>query len=147
MRKAFTLIELIFVIVIIGIITGVGSSMFKTNYLLHDTNFIVLKIRQAQYQGIGYEHNGFGVEATSPDYDKGCIKLDDNLSDANYKLHVTLGGYLNNKTLCFDSTGRPHEGDFTKSSLITEQKVLNLVKNTKIVSISIEPVTGYAIIK
>jgi prepilin-type N-terminal cleavage/methylation domain-containing protein len=148
MRKAFSLLELIFVIVLIGIIAGVGSSMFKTNYLLNDTNFIVAKIREAQYQGIGYEHNGFGIEASTPDYDRGCVYLNDvNLSASDYKLHVTLGGDLKDKTLCFDSKGRPHEGDFTKSTLLTEQKMLNLINNSKIVSISIEPVTGYAIIK
>lgn len=148
MRQAFSLLELIFVIVLIGIIAGVGSSMFKSNYLVNDTNFIVSKIRQAQYKGIGYEHNSFGSETSTPDYDRGCIYLNDaNLSASDYKLHVSLGGYLNNKTLCFDSQGRPHEGDFTKNSLLSEQKVLNLIRNSNIVSISIEPVTGYAIIK
>ncbi|MEA1920566.1 MAG: hypothetical protein U9N52_12045 [Campylobacterota bacterium] len=148
MRKAFTLLELIFIIVIIGVIAGVGSSMFKTNYLLHDTNFIVLKIRQAQYQGIGYEHNSFGVEETNPDYDKGCIKLDENLSDANYKLHVRIDhSALTTDTLCFDAKGRPHDGDFTKDSLLAERKVLKLEDATQNVSISIEPQTGYAIIK
>jgi len=50
-KKAFTLIELVFVIVIIGIITGVGLNSFKTNYLLNDTNFIALKLKMLSFRG------------------------------------------------------------------------------------------------
>jgi prepilin-type N-terminal cleavage/methylation domain-containing protein len=150
MRRAFTLIELIFVIVIIGVLAGMGASSFKTHYLINDTNFIVGKIREAQYRGIGYEHNGFGMEDSSADYERGCISLkDENLTDDNYKLHVRdeNDNKIDYGVLCFDSKGRPHDDDFTHSSLITVQKVLTLRYRGKNSTITIEPVSGYAIIK
>ena len=76
MRKAFTFIELIFVIVIIGIMTSLGLSAFKTNYLLNDVEFIASKIKEAQFLGTGYEHNGFGSQNLTPDYNAGCIKVE-----------------------------------------------------------------------
>jgi len=59
MKKAYTLIELIFVIIIIGIMSAVGASAFKPTYLRDDTNFIQAKIKQAQFLGIGYNHIAF----------------------------------------------------------------------------------------
>jgi len=152
--KAFSLLELIFVIVIIGIMAGLGSASIKTNHLLNDSHYIVGKIREAQYKGIGYEHNGFGTESTVPDYKRGCIALtpaflDGNASkaEAKYSLHVNINhSALGTDTLCFDTKGRPHDGDFTQNTLFTEQKVLILTYKTKNVTISIEPITGYAII-
>ncbi|MEA3522033.1 MAG: prepilin-type N-terminal cleavage/methylation domain-containing protein [Campylobacterota bacterium] len=153
MSKAFTLIELIFVIILIGIIAGVGSSMFKTNYLLNDTQYIMSKIHQAQYEGIGYEHQNF--DGTFISDNRGCItftkeKLDDNasVSGGKYSLHVSINhSSLTSDTICFDAKGRPHDGDFTQGSLLKEQKVLKLIYSNQTNQIIIEPITGYAIIK
>lgn len=154
MKNAFTLLELIFVIVIIGIMAGVGISSFSPKYLRDDANFIAMKIREAQFLGIGHEHLNFGGTSNGVDYKSGCIYLNDtNLSESaskaneiSYKIHSTLKGGLNNKTICFDSKGRPHYDDFN-GTLITEQKVLTLKYNDKNVSIKLEPITGYIIIK
>ncbi len=154
LHSAFTLVELIFVIIIIGIMAGVGSSAFKPKYLLEDTNFIVAKIQEAQFLAIGYEHNNFGEEETVADYKKGCVLFKnvnlsesaDNPNEVYYKLHVTLDGDLKDKTLCFDSKGRPHEGDFRQSTLLNVQKklILKYLGNER--NITIEPVTGFIFI-
>ena len=153
MKKAFTLLELIFVIVIIGIMAGLGSSAFKTNYLLNDSHYIIGKIREAQYEGIGLEQQDLS-ESSRENISRGCVtltkeKLDDNASASGgrYSLHVSINhSSLTTDTICFDAKGRPHDGDFTQNTLFTEQKVLILTYNTKNVSISIEPLSGYAII-
>lgn len=151
MKTAFTLLELIVVIVIISIMTAVGSSSFRSNYLHDDVQFILTKIQEAHFKGIGYEHNGFGTEATLPDYDNGCIQLQNaTLNDRAtqtgiyYTLHVDDFDY---GTLCFDAKGRPHHDNFKKSTLLTTQKLLNFTYSGKSYSIIIEPVSGYAIIK
>ncbi len=152
MKKAFSLLELIFVIVIIGIMAGLGSGSIKTNHLLNDSHYIIGKIREAQYEGIGFEHQNFDGSFIANT--KGCVTLtpaflDGNASKAQvkYSLHVSIDhSALNTDTLCFDTKGRPHDGNFAQNTLFTEQKVLILTYNTKSVSISIEPITGYAII-
>jgi len=156
MRKAFSLIELIFVIVIIGIMAGVGFSSFKPKYLTDDVNFIQMKIKEAQSSGVGYEHNNFGSEETNPDFNNGCISMvksdleenATNKNEINYKLNVSITAENGvNTTICFDSKGRPHEGDFTLASLYTEEKTFSFNYSSKEKKIMIEPYTGYVIIK
>ena len=150
---AFTLIELIFVIIALGIMAAVGNSFYKTDYLRNDAAFIAAQIKQAQYRGIGYEHNGFGVEETTADMENGCIELATTAlggaaasGEAHYTLHVTLSGDLANATLCFDAKGRPHLGDFTAATLLGGQKTVTLTHAGKTADISIMPMSGYAII-
>ncbi|MCJ7766429.1 MAG: prepilin-type N-terminal cleavage/methylation domain-containing protein [Thiovulaceae bacterium] len=151
MRRAFTLIELIFVVAVIGILAGVAGSMFKTNYLRNDTDLIVLKIRQSQYKGIGYEHNGFGLQSSVPDYENGCIDLNSSAFQASassgvaaYSLHVDAfdGGIL-----CFDAKGRPHENNFASGTLLTEKISIDLSYRGETKTIVILPKNGFVIIK
>ncbi|RUM61938.1 MAG: hypothetical protein DSZ03_07660 [Sulfurimonas sp.] len=151
MKTAFTLLELIVVIAIIGIMAAIGSSSFRSHYLRDDVHFIVSKIQEAHFKGIGYEHNGFGIEESTPDYNHGCIELrKDALNNSalnttpHYHLHVEDFDY---GTLCFDAKGRPHHNNFQASTLLTTQKLLNFTYSGKSHSIIIEPVSGYAIIK
>ncbi|PHR54925.1 MAG: hypothetical protein COA44_12050 [Arcobacter sp.] len=151
MKKAFTLLELIFVVVIIGILMGVASSSFKSDYLSADAEFITIKIRQAQYKGIGYEHKVFGSDTAPVDYINGCINLEKSaLGDSSvdgkvsYKLHVDN---FNAGTLCFDAKGRPHDTDFSPSTLRSDTKVITLSYNGKTKDISILSLSGFAIIE
>lgn len=149
-KTAFTLIELIFVIVIIGILAGVASSTYKDNYLQNDTQFILAKIRQAQYRGIGYEHSNFGAGGALGNDTHGCIELtksslQESASDGNlvYSLHVDINTAVS--TLCFDAKGRPHDNTFD-GTLLTVPKVINLSYSGQTQTVSILPVSGYAII-
>ena len=156
MKKAFTLIELIFVIVIIGIMAGVGFSAFKPTYLLDDTNFVAGKIKEAQFLGIGYEHLNF--DGSQIDDKTGCITIEKNSleenatnkNQVNYKLHVSIEADDNNQgtnnTICFDSKGRPHHTDFTLANLLTTQSKFQFTYSGKNRTITIEPITGYMII-
>jgi len=147
-KQAFTLLELIFVIVIMGIMAGIASSAFKTNYLLDDTNFIALKIKNAQFLGIGYEHFGLtnGDETGCIDIRKSSLEENaTNKNEINYKIHSTLSGSLNDTKICFDSKGRPHEDDFN-GALLTASKILTLKYSGKEKNVTIEPVTGYVIV-
>ena len=152
-KQAFTLIELIFVIVIMGIMAGIASSAFKTNYLLDDTNFIALKIKNAQFLGIGHEHLNFDGTSSGFDDKSGCIdikksELDEeatNKNEINYAIHSSLSGSLNDTKICFDSKGRPHEDDFN-GTLLTSSKTLTLEYSNEDRNITIEPITGYVII-
>jgi len=147
MKKAFTLLELIFVIVIIGVLAGVASSTYKENYLKNDISFIALKIKEAQYRGIGYEHMVFGTNNAPVDYINGCIRLEKSALEekstegkVGYKLRVNS---FDEGTICFDSKGRPHDDDFTLATLRSEKKVIDLSYNGETKSIEISAVSGY----
>ncbi len=147
MKKAFTLLELIFVIIIIGILAAVASSTYKENYLKNDINFIALKIKEAQYRGIGYEHMVFGTNDAPVDYSNGCIRLEKSALEESsteakvtYRLHVDS---FDEGTICFDSKGRPHDNDFTPATLRSEKKVIDLSYNGETKSITIFAISGY----
>jgi prepilin-type N-terminal cleavage/methylation domain-containing protein len=152
MKNAYTLVELIFVIVIIGVLAGVASSSFKSDYLRTDMDYIVSKIKEAQYKGIGYEHREFGGGEDGGSI--GCLtltksSLEGKATDGNvlYRLHVDLSGDLYNKTLCFDAKGQAHDDGSFSSAAITEQKLLELTYNGVTKKITILPVSGFAIIE
>ncbi len=146
---AFTIVELVFVLVLIGILSAVGSSMFKANHLRDDVNFISLKITQAQYQGIGYDHYKQESDTTIGCIDLNKEKLEENTTNgkSNYHIFSTLSGDLNNKKLCFDRLGRPHDGNFTNDSLFLVQKMLILDHDGQEINITVYPKTGYVIIR
>ncbi|HIE34940.1 MAG TPA: type II secretion system protein [Campylobacterales bacterium] len=119
LRGAFTLIELIFVMVIIGILAGTGAYYFRPNILQRDTDFILGKIKEAKFKGIGYNKYEFNGSYRSNSI--GCIELSkDALNSSNeedeaqkYKInsYVEINASYNGsevKTLCFDYLGRPH---------------------------------------
>ena len=149
--KAFTLIELIFVILVIGIMAKVGFSSFRPKYLINDVNFIHMKIKEAQFLGIGFEHLNFDGTIINGYTDTGCIEIKKssleedatNSKEISYKLHVNI--IPNDTTICFDSKGRPHKDNFN-GILLTEQIVLNFKYSNEERNITIEPITGYAII-
>ncbi len=150
-RYAFSLLELIFVVVLIGILAGIGASSFRTNYLVNDINFIAMKIRRAQFEGIGYETRTFGGGHIATD--KGCVTLsenalkdDINASGGMYALHVTLDATdFNTGEVCFDAKGQPHDGDHA-SNLLAVRKVLKVRYRSHEANITIEPLSGYVIV-
>ncbi len=151
MKKAFTLLELIFVIVIIGILAGVASTSFRSDYLSADADFVLAKIKQAQYRGIGYEHKVFGSSDAPVDYEHGCIRLEKSAlqesaseGDITYRLRVDA---FDAGTLCFDSRGRPHDDDFRILTLRSEKKVIDLSYNGENKQIVVQAQSGFAIIK
>jgi prepilin-type N-terminal cleavage/methylation domain-containing protein len=152
MKPAFSLLELIFVVLLIGILAGIGASAFKPHYLIDDVNVIVSKIKQAQYEAIGFETRNF--DATQIATDRGCVTLDKagfedaaGSRDGAYSLHVTLDrSDFTSTKLCFDTQGAPHEGDHVNNP-ITVRKVLKVLYGNDESDIIIEPKTGYVIIK
>jgi len=154
-KKAFTLLELLFVLVIIGIMVGVGSSAFKPTYLIDDTNFILLKIKEAQHEAIGFDRRDFGGGLIAGHEDIGCVtfiktSLEENATtpnEINYKLRVELSGTLKDKTICFDTKGAPHKVNDDALEIQETQETLTLTYSGKSRTITIEPKTGYAKLK
>lgn len=146
LHKAFSMIELIFVIVLIGILASIGGNLLPDNRLLNDTNFIVMKIKETQKNAIGYDTTGFDKEPWSIESNssitlskEGFESLESN-SQKPHKFASTFSGADVNETLCFDAYGRPYK--------LSEHKLLqnldiNVTYNGKTRKISVMPISGY----
>ncbi len=139
MRRAFTLVELIFVIVVIATLVGVGVYSFKPKHLRNDTDFVVMEILKSKYQALGYDKR-YGAQASQI----GCIDLG-KIPQLAKKEHYAFKSSLSQaKKVCFDSFGRPYvEGD----AIDERTEVLQLSYNGKKATLSLLPMSGYVIIE
>lgn len=149
--KAFTLLELIFVIVIIGILVGTGFYYFKPHYLQNDRDFLELKLNTVRYAGVNYDKRNPSLGIQEINYSIGCISKDDFFQsqgtvDQHYKKHATVTLNPNKDILCFDTLGRVHIGtDANKTeedSLATSDIIITLAYNGEEKNITIDRFTG-----
>ena len=133
-RTAYTLLELIFIVVIIGILSGVAFYSFKPNYLKDDAAKVLMQLEATRYQAIGYDKalNNLG----SPDYLTGCIDLTQMDKDStalngstDYKFHSTITAKTTSgtsvDTLCYDKFGRIYDGTQDNNATDIEQSLIN----------------------
>ncbi|MDX1810175.1 MAG: type II secretion system protein [Sulfurospirillaceae bacterium] len=150
-KSAFTIVELVFVIILIGILTSIGVSFLPDNKLLNDTNFLVMKIKEKQRNAIGYDAVGFAdpwsVEdnSTCVNFNTATLENEDKNSQKPYKFTSNLSVVNStNSTICFDEFGRPYQS----GSLLKNRIDVNISHNiNKYNIISVEPMSGYVIIK
>ncbi|SFP52738.1 type II secretion system protein [Hydrogenimonas thermophila] len=162
MKKAFSLIELIFVMVIIGILAATGVYYFKPNILQRDVDYVLGKIKEARFKGIGY--NKFEFNGSYISDPVGCIKLtkdalnNDNTKDETQKYKIndltTINVSDNVKILCFDYLGRPHsdknesDGDDNNETrldtLLHSPLEINVTYNGDSRIILVLPMSGFA---
>lgn len=148
MKTAFTLIELIFVMIIFGMLATVGIYGFKSNNLRNDVNYVYMKIQEAKYQGINYDKLGL-LHANAI----GCIDLTQKaLTQMARKDHYTIKSDIQSfvTTLCFDSFGRAHIDDnLTQDSSMISQKrlLLTLQSRNHSANLVVLPQSGYVIIE
>jgi len=141
MKNGFSLIELIFVIVVIGVLSGIGFYMSRPDYARQDAQFTLLMLKEARYRALGNDI-----------YDPtGCVTLTQAaLSNNDTPRHdiksvITLSP--NNQTVCFDGLGRPHNGNsITLNTLMQTDLNITFRNSDKNSSIRLFCGTGYAII-
>ena len=148
-NSAFTMVELIFVIVLMGILAYIGGNFLPDNRLLNDTNFLTMKIKQAQKNALLCDVVGF-LKPWSVENNSTCIDLDTAKLEAKetkaqkpHKFSSTLS-VDGNSILCFDEFGRPYQGE----QLLLKNLDMNLTyKMQNYKSILVMPMSGYVIIK
>ncbi len=135
MKNAYTLVELIFVIVIIGILSGVGFYSFDPHYLRNDAHMIAMKIEQTRYQAIHFDKS-FGEENSSI----GCIdivnlKNAQSTIDQNYKFHSDISP--ESGSICFDIFGRLSDESINDLNISYQNKkvTLHILKNSGYIDI------------
>ncbi len=174
MRKAFTLLELVFVLVVIGILAAVIIPNTRTNPVREAAVQLVSHIRYTQHLAmvddkfdaananwyrdrwqivfIGNKYSIISdINATDP------MNANASLSNidlgADYSTTITLGGGCAGDDISFDHLGRPIVGDISDDAaayeagqLLTVPCVITLSNSgsDQNESINIEPETGYA---
>ena len=145
------MVELIFVIVIIGILSYMGSNFMPDNRLSNDTKFILMKIRQKQESAIGYSIVKFGEQPWKKNNPNVCINIDKKSlnsiekSSNEQKKHKIVSDISieGNKTVCFDVYGRPYQD----GKLMLKIKDINISKGDRKREVELFPVSGYVIIR
>ncbi|OHD90102.1 type II secretion system protein [Sulfuricurvum sp. RIFCSPLOWO2_12_FULL_43_24] len=140
-KHAFSLIELIFVIVLIGVMSGIGFYMSRPDYARQDAQYTLLKLKEARYRALGYD----ALDSA------GCVTLTQAaLSDnetPKHEIKSTITLTPNITTVCFDGMGRPHNANsVTLNTLLPNELNINFKNGDKNATIRLFSGTGYAII-
>ena len=144
--KAFTLIELIFVVVLIGILTFVGISYMPDNTLNDDAKALVSLIKLKESKALGYE-----ADMSSEDkknvcitFDKDSLNQEENSSKVKYFFKSSISSDYS--TVCFDKFGRVFENevDSKNENLIHKNVTITLQYRNQSKTITIYNITGYA---
>lgn len=173
MKKAFTMIELVFVIVVIGILAAVMIPRTDSTTLSERAIELVSKIRYTQHLAmvddkfdganatwmrnrwqITFNGNQYSIVSDN-DTTFAANPINDGNVIQNIELRgvtVALSGGCNGQTdISFDSLGRPMTGDisddtaaYTSAQLLTSTCVITLNDGTDDLPIHIRPETGYA---
>lgn len=147
MKKAFTLIELIFVIVLMGVLSGIGFYMNRPDVTRSDAQYTLLKLKEARYRAIGYDDYNLSCCVTLTDT---ALEKDDTSMKHDIKSDVIPDSTVltnSDKTVCFDALGRPHDGNLsTFGPLIRTDFTILFEKGDKNTTIRLFPQSGYAII-
>ncbi len=155
-KKAFTLIELVFVIVLIGIISAVAITAVPNTRALSDAKFIKSQIMQTRFTAMGdYRLD----QSTAFQADK-CIiinaaNLDQNSTTSGGKPYqlgqntVINTNVPNPPTLCFDWMGRPYVNNLNRINrldVLGQNADINVTAQGRSVLISVYPYSGYVTI-
>ncbi len=171
-KNAFTMIELIIVIIIIAILAKSAISIFPDRRLDNSVNYLVMQIKNRQENALNFNHYKFGdilwkKRDSSKEYDLTCIDLNitgqralygkatldiqeeqKNIPkhffiDRDIKIDV-VGLDDQNQTLCFDSSGRAYT---LEQKLLTNIIDIKMGLKGKTKDILLYPLSGYVIIK
>lgn len=151
MKHAFSMIELIFIIIVLGILATAMKMNMPDNRLLLDVNFITQKIKEKQiyalsYDNFNYADNNFTDDKTCILINKNFINgLEKNVSKSNsYQIRSEITINSDNEKICFDNLGRP----YNKLNYFVEMPIeLNITYKDRTKIINIMPFSGSIIKK
>ena len=144
--RAFTLIEMIFVLIIIGILSIVAVEFIPDNTLIDNTKALKNLINEKKSFALGYEAN-----MSDPDdkekvcitFDKDALNKEENSSKVKYFFKADISS--NYDTICFDRFGRVYKNsiDDENKNLLHENVKITLKYKNKIKIIIIHKITGF----
>ncbi len=151
------MIELIFVIVIIGILAGAIKMAMPDTKGYSDTDFILQKIDKTRMQALLTDHTVLGDESwRSHEYNDTCITLSKiylnnmgkNRNSPNH-YHLSPRTTLSSSAdkVCFDYLGRPYKNDYTLNNFLKMPIELNITYKEKTKQVLIMPYSGGVVVK
>lgn len=144
--RAFTLIELIFTIVLMGLLTFIGISYMPDNTLHDDAKELTNLIKLKETYAIGYEANmsdDNDKKKVCITFDKDTLNNEENNSKIRYYFKSDITSNVN--TVCFDKFGRPFDDEVdTKDANLSDKNVtITLTYRNKEKNVTIYKITGY----
>lgn len=139
------MIELIFIIIVLGILGSMMKMNMPDNRLLSDTNFIIQKIKAKQIYALSYDN--FDYKTNQFFDDKTCIFINKDRINTNEKNSSNANPYkISSKTtitpddlnICFDNLGRP----FNVNNFINMPISFNISYKDKNKTVKIMPFSG-----
>ncbi len=157
-KKAFTIVELIVVMIIIGIIYAAAKMSIPNNRFYSDVDFIIQKIKQKQLYAIGYDSFSFDNGRSSSFDESICITIDKNTLNDNENssssqkkyqidLQTTISIDANDQKICFDHLGRVYRSNLELNNLLKLPIEFNITNQDKIKKLMIMPISGFIIQK
>ncbi|RUM56619.1 MAG: hypothetical protein DSY40_01970 [Nautilia sp.] len=153
MKKGWSLIEIIFVILIVGLISRVAINVIPDNTLLNNTNYLYNKILEKKSNAIGFQ-----ADISNSDENRSvCIKFtrdwlvnDENYSKVKFKFSRRVELNSTQEVVCFDYLGRPYKDSIDLDSfnnLLHQEVNITLKYNGKEKNLTIYPISGYVEIR
>ena len=154
-KDAFTIYELIIVIVTIGILAAVAIPRLKTNTLQEETLKVVDFIRYTQHlamiddkydpQDANWQQKAWCIQINENNLTifSGGIYAKDPIDQSNIQKKEFTITLSPNKTICFDEIGRPYENSIQYSNLLRNELIITTSYEGEDINISIQPETGF----
>jgi len=147
--KSFTLIEVIFVIIIVGLLSIGAINAIPDNTLLNNTNFLYNKILEKKANALGFMANMDNADENRTvclTFTKEWIKNDENYAKVKFNLSNRINISSEYNTICFDYLGRPYKTKVdlkTFDNLLHKQTEINISYQNQQKTIKILPISGY----
>ena len=147
--RAFTLIELIFVLILIGVLSTVAIMHMPNNTLAVDTQTLKFLILQKKSNALNFKadmNNADENKTVCITLTKSALNEEENSSKVRYfyKSAISVSGLKNGNTVCFDEYGRPFDGRVNDdlSGLCKENVIISLSYKGKERNITIYKESG-----
>ena len=147
--RGFTLIELIFVLVLMGILSSIAIMYMPNNQSIEDRETLRFLILEKKSNGLNFKANMQNEKERKIvciTLSKASLNNEENHSKIKYffKSNISVSGLKNGNLLCFDSYGRPFDGevDNNLSNLCKENVTITLEYKGKSEHITIYKISG-----
>ncbi|NPA81370.1 MAG: prepilin-type N-terminal cleavage/methylation domain-containing protein [Epsilonproteobacteria bacterium] len=146
MRKAFSVLEVVVTIMIVGIIAVIAKEVIPDTVLSKDTSYLFYKIKETQAKALLNEKKENCLTLDSEILNESSKGAKNNLFNKDTKI-VILNNTLKDKKLCFDNEGKPFTKEDSKKKLIKNPLIVRVINKEEQKELVIMPFSGLVVIR